>query len=509
MTRKVFTILSLLMIVRISLSQGIEDRVIPIEGVTINAERIFRKKEAGMKETKVDSVILLEKFNLSLSDVLAENTTVYIKNYGRGALATASFRGTAPTHTSVAWNGLNINSPMLGMVDFSLIPVYIIDDLSLQHGAASIKESSGGLGGHISLNNTVDWNNRFSARYFQGIGSYSSFDEFGQVNLGNHNIQSKTRFYHNDSKNDYKILNTNRKDTIKGIFKFPVTKNKDANYQKWGAVQELYFKPASRVFTSLKAWYQDAQRSIPNVLSYEGSDTTYRKNHQSDQTLKMVVEGKYYGENYSVKVNTGIDYQKLDYILRIRNSGLEELKPVNSGSTMFSHYNNARVELDMTNAISFKFNADANFFTISTLDSSSNTGYNEKRGEYSVFGGVYINLLKKINLLAELRKDWIPIITTPLVYNLGMSYKPLEQQDIELKASLARNLHNPGLNDLYWQPGGNPNLRPEEGHTVEAGAHYLQSSGPVELDVEITGYYSDINNWILWLPGNKGYWEAS
>ena len=32
---------------------------------------------------------------------------------------------------------------MLGMVDFSLIPVYIIDDLTLKHGAASLTDRGG------------------------------------------------------------------------------------------------------------------------------------------------------------------------------------------------------------------------------------------------------------------------------------------------------------------------------------------------------------------------------
>ncbi len=33
-------------------------------------------------------------------------------------MATASMRGTAPSHTKVTWNGMSLNSPMLGMVDF-------------------------------------------------------------------------------------------------------------------------------------------------------------------------------------------------------------------------------------------------------------------------------------------------------------------------------------------------------------------------------------------------------
>ena len=130
-------------------SQGMQDSVFVIEEVAITKERIFVKEKAGMKQTHVDSVVLQNKASVSLSDLLSENTSVFIKNHGRGALATASFRGTSPSHTQVSWNGININSPMAGMVDFSLIPVYIIDELKLNHGSASLADRSGGIGGSI------------------------------------------------------------------------------------------------------------------------------------------------------------------------------------------------------------------------------------------------------------------------------------------------------------------------------------------------------------------------
>ena len=108
-------------------SQGSTDSLIHIQGVEIISSRIFIKEEAGIKETHVDSSVIQAKRSVSLSDLLSENTSVFIKNHGRGALATASFRGTAASHTQVSWNGISINSPMAGMVDFSLIPVYLID----------------------------------------------------------------------------------------------------------------------------------------------------------------------------------------------------------------------------------------------------------------------------------------------------------------------------------------------------------------------------------------------
>ncbi|MCF8366896.1 MAG: Plug domain-containing protein, partial [Bacteroidales bacterium] len=187
--------------------QDMADSVFLLKPFEISSSRVFDKALAGMKETQVDTLVLLQKINLSLSDVLSENTQVFIKNYGRGALATASFRGTAESHTQVSWNGININSPMAGMVDFSLIPVYIIDDMSLKYGNASITESSGGLGGSVQISNNVDWNNKSGVKFMQGIGSYHTYDEFLQFGLGNKKFQSKTRVYYTRSENDYPFVN--------------------------------------------------------------------------------------------------------------------------------------------------------------------------------------------------------------------------------------------------------------------------------------------------------------
>jgi iron complex outermembrane receptor protein len=78
---------------------------------------------------------------------------------------------------------------------------------------------------------------------------------------------------------------------------------------------------------------------------------------------------------------------------------------------------------------------------------------------------------------------------------------------------VARNYHLPTLNDLYWQPGGNPELRPEQGFSMEAGLEYLKLfrgvrlPGSRKLQAEITMYRSYIDQWILWIPSYRGYWE--
>ena len=104
-------------------------------------------KDIGVQKTVFDSLVLKENIALSMADVLTFNSSIFVKNYGRATLSTVSFRGTSASHTQVTWNGMRINSPMLGMTDFSTIPSYFIDDASLLHGTSSVNMVGGGLGG--------------------------------------------------------------------------------------------------------------------------------------------------------------------------------------------------------------------------------------------------------------------------------------------------------------------------------------------------------------------------
>ena len=88
-----------------------------IPEVTVLSKRTIN--EIGIQQTKFDSTALKENIALSMADILAFNSSVFVKNYGRATLSTVAFRGTSPSHTQVTWYGMRINNPMLGMTDFS------------------------------------------------------------------------------------------------------------------------------------------------------------------------------------------------------------------------------------------------------------------------------------------------------------------------------------------------------------------------------------------------------
>ena len=122
------------------LAQTTEDWSLELDEVGIFAQR--RLKDAGVQKTGIDTTLLHQDISLSMSDILTQHSTLFIKSYGRATESTAEFRGTSPAHTQVLWNGMKINSPMLGTVDFSTIPSYFVDQATLLHGASSLVETS-------------------------------------------------------------------------------------------------------------------------------------------------------------------------------------------------------------------------------------------------------------------------------------------------------------------------------------------------------------------------------
>jgi len=501
----VFILLSTVLSVR---AQHLKD-TLHLQEVIIRADRFFKKENAGMKETRVDSLILLQKMNLSLSELLSENTSVFIKSMGRGALATASFRGTAASHTQVSWNGININSPMIGMVDFSLIPVYIIDDMNLKHGTASISDQSGGLGGSVSINNTVDWNKPFGVKYMQGFGSYSTFNEFLQLNAGNKKLQSKTRLYQNYSKNDYTFINHGiaNIDPKTGNITNPPDTNDNASYKLYGILQEVYFKLNNSNIFSAKWWGQGARRTIPRATSYEGPDNS-NLNRQEDYDNKLVAEWKHLNPKSKTLLRTGYSQKELNYYLMNFVPGYGSIPAIYSKSRQKSSYNSLSYSYDFNDKLSIEGKLDANFHDVVSNDSVKKTGYAKQRNEQSAFLSVRKNFANRLNINLMLREDRVDGQFTPVIPYAGFDFKLFKNKDLLLKGNIARNYHEPSLNDMYWQPGGNPDLEPEQGISIESGIEFQQAISKYhKIKTELTAYRSDIDNWIIWIPSYKGYWE--
>ncbi|MFZ6002259.1 MAG: hypothetical protein ACOYW3_17230, partial [Bacteroidota bacterium] len=58
----------------------------------------------------------------TLAEMLRKNGFGHFRSYGVGGVTTASFRGTGASHTALLWNGINLQSPLLGQADLTQAP---------------------------------------------------------------------------------------------------------------------------------------------------------------------------------------------------------------------------------------------------------------------------------------------------------------------------------------------------------------------------------------------------
>ena len=73
--------------------------------------------------------------------------------------------------------------------------------------------------------------------------------------------------------------------------------------------------------------------------------------------------------------------------------------------------------------------------------------------------------------------------------------------------SISRNYRVPGLNDIYWQELGNPDLEPEESYQLNLGLDYQLNKSAFSMLWELHSYYMWVDNWIQWTPSENGFWS--
>ena len=489
-----------------SFSQNLAKDTFAIKEVQITAKRSV--KEKAVISSTIDSNIIQANINENLSEILAQNSPVFIKSQGRGALSTISFRGTAASHTNVLWNGVSLQSPMLGEIDFSLIPVFFIDDISLEYGGSSLQHSSGSLGGNILLDNKVNWKNKQAFKLQQSIGSFSTYQTLAQCNLGKTHLQSKTRLLYNYSKNDFSFRNKNIADidSKTGAYIYPIQKNTPAQYLQYGLMQELYYRWAEHYQLSMLYWGQKNNRYLPRINTYEGNDFSNIA-HQDESTHRIISRIKRFGEHSNWQIQSAFFTRSMEYYLKNYISGRGYLNAIFSESQTYSSYNQAAFSYHFSENSLLSVKYDINHHQVNTIDTVKKEGYKKTRLEQFLYLDWRQRINKKLSSTLILRQNIIDKNYIPFIPYLGLDYVLWKKHKLYLKTSISKNYHTPSLNDLYWQPGGNLSLQAENSWTGDFSLQAHSKIKKTDLFWQTTFFYSNINNWIIWIPSPLGYWS--
>ncbi len=466
-----------------------------IEEVEVLAKR--KIEEAGLKITRPDSFQRASVLTADLSELISGYTPVFIKSYGRGSAATASFRGTAATHTQIYWNGMSLNSPMRGLADLSLIPVFFTDGVYLLHGGSSMTKGSGALGGSIHLENTPDWNTSFGLEGLAETGSFNSRKTFLKLALGGKNTQSSTRFFYETSENNFPFFNS-------GVIPNITDTLQNAGYNKTGILQEFYIRHFNENVSTLRLWYQYGNRDLPQLMSYQGSE---REEYQKDGQFRAQYDWKRYTDGVNYHFFSGINTTRLDYF---RATPAFEFVNEDSESKETGFLNHLRIFRQFDEKTYATVSFDANYFRVKAFDNITAGSFNESRLETSLMVNMHMNPSDRLALFILLRSETYDEKTVPFIPSAGFEWQLVKRLPLIIRANAARNYHKPTLNDLYWIPGGNPELLAEDGYTGDVSFSADFQGRTIGFSNELTGFISRIENWIAWQPAASGayYWEA-
>lgn len=442
---------------------------------------------SGNKIEKLDSNLLNRYSTNNLADLLSNESQVFVKSYGQGSLATTSFRGAGANHTAVLWNNFNIEGPMSGMVDLSLIPVNFINDVTLQYGAAGALWGTGAVGGSILLNNSSTYNKGISIQTNTSFGSFSDKQQQASIEFSKRKFASSLKVFNHEAKNDFLYSN---------IAKYgpPLEKQSNAELKQYGFLQENYFQINSKQQINTRFWYQFNDRNISPSMTQNISVS-----NQKDESIRLTSEWQRKAE----KVVLFLRAAYFDEYLRFADSLIQ----IDSRSKTKTSIVEAEGRLHFTkyDLLNLGWN---NTYREADSKEFSNTPHENRT---SVFASYTIHTLTNSwNAVLSVRQELIKGRHLPFTLSLGAEGKILKH--FYIKANIAQHFRLPTFNDLYYhgQGGkGNPDLKPESGWCEEAGIVHKYKFKKTEWELGATVFNRNIDNWIVWIPVTPMIWAPS
>lgn len=449
------------------------------------------------KSQTIDTLTKRELNHLSLAELLTANSNVFVKSYGKGGLATAAFRGTSASHTKVLWNGFEINSPMLGQVDLSLIPNIFYDEARLDYGGSSLATTAGALGGSINLeSNKPGYTDIFS--FTQSIGSFETYTSSLKLNLERKHFNSNTSIYLNSSNNSFSYYNN-------AIIPHEWQTQENAAFYNRGFTQKFYYKISDQHSVEFLSWNQWNFREIPPIMSNQQGGNNEEK--QESFTSRNILKWKFQNTNTVIETEAAWFFEDMNYTLKTTTSidPNDTVTFINSTNVSNTGFLKSKITQNLNKG--WLLTAELKY-SKSTVNSNNYVEL-KTRNTYDLFLKISKDFSDKIKTDFMLRQQYVDRKFIPPMPFLGISAKPINEEELYLRLSTNLNYNLPSLNDLYWYPGGNKDLIPEEGIQFDAGISYSKTySKSLSFSLDLSVYDSYISNWIQWVPSENRYWIA-
>ncbi len=412
----------------------------------------------------------------NISEVLRQQSSIHIKEYGNGMLSTIAFRGTNASQTSVLWNNFNINSYTLGLTDFSLIPTQAVDEITLIPGSGSSMGGDGAFGGSVLLQNNLDFNSNKSISLSQQAGSFGQCSSDINAKGSFNKWAFDTKLYWGKSDNDFEQLSTGRKQN-------------NAYFERKGFNQTIGYKINQGSKLKVAIWYNDNFREIQPPIG-----STRNINNQEDKNLRSTINYEYSDNNGRLSIGSGFFQDELTY----------------RSDQSVSYFRVNRIEsfADYKSSLSkhqqIKVSVRHNFINAENEEYDRGVATEERYSLGLQMKGRF--LMDAIDYAVHVRQQIVSGVRIPVSPYAGLSALVWNEKNhkLQVKTNSSYNFRLPTLNDRFWNELGNPVLLSETGWNKELGLLSQHQIGNAQIETSVTAFHNLVNNWIQWTPDTTG-----
>lgn len=436
-----------------------------LDQVVITATK-FPEKQSNTG--KVVTIVTREQIDRSagkdLAQVLNEQAGVIVSGSGSnpGKDKSVFLRGASSNYTLFLLDGIPLNDPtgIGGTFDIRLIPLDQIDRIEILKGSQSTLYGSNAIAGVINIITRKPQTDQLSGN---GVLSYGSFNTF----KGNASINKKGKLFEYNL--NYQYLSSD------GISEAKDTTG-NANFDKDGFIRQSF--QANVGFNvndhlKLRPYFRYTQFTG----GYDADAFTDGPQKFNASFANAGLTGIWNYANGNVNINYGYDHVQSNY-----NGFLYQGKFHHTEAYLNHHFGTI---LNLLAGLSYETFQLPQPDTVNTLFSSYAS---------LIFhtGDLHIEVGSRYNKHNRYGDNF--------TYSFNPSY--LINGHIKLFVDLSSGFRVPSIGELFGPFGSNPNLKPEESHTMEGGVQSWMAHNLVSA--RISYFNRDIKNIITYIFPN-GY----
>lgn len=403
--------------------------------------------------------------------------SLIVKNYGPGGISTASMRGLESRHTSVIWNGIQINSPSLGLTDLALVAPSPNADITLFHGNASSLFHTTSSGSALIIDEKIRFGKYFSASASFENSSLQNKKYLTGLSFSGNQFYQSLFLNWQQSENKFRFVNN----ALPGS---PEQQQQHATEEHRIINGQTAWKISSKEELTFFWNYQNSKREIPPMMTQSLSNAFLQ-----DSLLKLLLRfRKIFSSSFSVHAKAALLTGSQQYS--------DSISKIFSDNSYVTQYYEAGSTCVIMPSLTLKSGL---VLSQTRFDFSD---YQNERflNDYSAFGSLLFDK-NRFTTTFHVRKSWRNTENLPWTVSGGLTFQATDR--LQLRARAASSLQLPTGNDLYWKPGGNPALKPEHCLSAETGADFSLNK---LINGSFTLYRNEIKDWIQWLPVQGGYY---